>query len=94
MSLNDIALLSDSSKWFLFHSPLKVYSTNDANKIISSLEEIEERIRKDNLFAAGFISYEAAPAFDHTLKVKKSQNFPLLWFGLYPRPRTYGYRYQ
>ena len=88
LSLNNIVLLSDSSKWLLFHNPLKIYSTYNVNKIISTLEEIEEQTKRENLFAAGFISYEAAPAFDNAFKVKKSQNFPLLWFGLYPKPKT------
>ena len=33
--------------------------------------------------AAGFISYEAAPAFDDALQTKPPDSFPLLWFGLY-----------
>ncbi|MFN8382454.1 MAG: aminodeoxychorismate synthase component I [Anaerolineales bacterium] len=39
-------------------------------------------------YAAGFISYEAAPAFDGALHVLKSSDFPLLWFGLFPKPQV------
>ena len=34
-------------------------------------------------YAAGFISYEAAPAFDRALTTRPPDDFPLLWFGLY-----------
>jgi para-aminobenzoate synthetase/4-amino-4-deoxychorismate lyase len=34
---------------------------------------------------AGFISYEAAPAFDPALKAKELSSFPLCWFGLYDK---------
>jgi len=33
------------------------------------------------------IAYEAAPAFDHELAVRRRSNFPLLWFGLYEQAR-------
>jgi para-aminobenzoate synthetase/4-amino-4-deoxychorismate lyase len=46
---------------------------------------IEEATQRDGLYAAGFISYEAAPAFDPSLSVKDDGKFPMLWFGLFER---------
>lgn len=37
-------------------------------------------------YAAGYVGYEAAPAFDAALKVRKPGTLPLLWFGLYHAP--------
>jgi para-aminobenzoate synthetase / 4-amino-4-deoxychorismate lyase len=37
-------------------------------------------------YAAGFLSYEAAPAFDASFVVQPCEDFPLAWFGLYPEP--------
>ena len=33
----------------------------------------------------GFVSYEAAPAFDPALTARRGGGFPLLWFGLYDK---------
>ncbi len=38
------------------------------------------------LFAAGFVSYEAAPAFDHAFKTHPADGFPLLCLGLFNAP--------
>jgi len=47
------------------------------------VRQIEEAVERDGLHAAGFISYEAAPAFDPSLPVRHDDGFPLLWFGLF-----------
>src|ERR1700677_3889627 len=60
------------------------------HQVIKALAEIEEASR-DGLWAAGYLAYEAAPAFDPTMIVKPdlqhSARAPLLWFGLF-RSRT------
>ena len=89
MKPNDIVILIDASKYFHFHKPLKIYSTRRLDQVVSFLQNIEERVEKEHLFAAGFISYEASPAFDPALKVKPSKDFPLLWFGLYSKPKIF-----
>ena len=38
------------------------------------------------LFVAGFVSYEAAPAFDSALKTHSLDGFPLLCLGLFSAP--------
>ena len=50
--------------------------------VIPALRKIEAECAK-GLYAAGFIAYEAAPAFDPALHVQPDGVFPLLWFGLY-----------
>jgi len=47
-----------------------------------------ERFVEQGWFAAGFISYEAAPAFDSSLAAHAPDSFPLLRFGIYPPPVT------
>ncbi|MEZ4765564.1 MAG: hypothetical protein R3C26_20985 [Calditrichia bacterium] len=39
-------------------------------------------------FAAGFISYEAAPAFDPAFRTYFDTNFPLLFFGIFSQPEV------
>ena len=52
-----------------------------------ALERMESAVAA-GLHAAGFVNYEAAPAFDSALTVKSSTDspIPLLWFGLYRTP--------
>ncbi len=38
---------------------------------------------KTGKYAAGFVSYEASPAFDEANSVNETSEFPLLWFGIY-----------
>ena len=53
---------------------------------MGALQKMEELAAQNNWYAAGFLSYESAPAFDPVLKVKPSSGFPLIWFGLYDEP--------
>ena len=46
------------------------------------VQQIEAAVQ-DGLYAAGFIAYEAAPAFDTDLATHPAGELPLLWFGLY-----------
>jgi para-aminobenzoate synthetase/4-amino-4-deoxychorismate lyase len=72
--------------WLHFRNPLEIMEAYHLEEVIPKLRLLERRIQEQELFGAGFISYEAAPAFDSALRVKTSTSFPLLWFGLYPRP--------
>lgn len=54
--------------------------------VLTSLRHVEECVDKGGLYAAGFISYEASPAFDNALKVTEKSDLPLVWFGIYSAP--------
>lgn len=58
-------------------------------EVLPALADVEERVA-GGLHAAGFVSYEAAPAFDRALHVRAAPEspVPLLWFGLYDPPAT------
>ena len=53
--------------------------------------ERAEAATRDGLWAAGFIAYEAAPAFDASLVARHRElndpfvHLPLVWFGLFDR---------
>jgi len=83
---NDI-VLKDGEQWLYFTQPKQVITTNELDSILPSMREIERLIHVNEWYAAGFLSYEAAPAFDESLKISSRFEFPLLWFGLYPAPR-------
>jgi para-aminobenzoate synthetase/4-amino-4-deoxychorismate lyase len=78
-----------NKRWLLFFEPYSSYSTNNYNEVEPIIKEIEVLSRAKKLFAAGFISYEAAPAFDKALTVKKLFSerapFPLVSFVLFKK---------
>ncbi len=78
----------NNDKWLYFSNPHRVIVVNDIRKVSETLLEIEKLVNEKQWHAAGFVSYEAAPAFDSSLHVIKTDDFPLLWFGLYDQPRT------
>lgn len=71
---------------FHFVNCLEVISAPQHEQILPALRRIEAAVQ-NGLHAAGFISYEAAPAFDPNFCVKNATAFPLLWFGLFRERR-------
>lgn len=73
------------SHWLHFEHPIAVTQAHGLDEILPALRQIEKRLSQERLYAVGFISYEAAPAFDPAFRVRPADpDFPLLWFGLYP----------
>lgn len=81
-------LLKNEHTWLHFSKPYKVFTTTDLHQTKEMLHEVERLVNENGWHAAGFLSYEAAPAFDSALHVLSSGDFPLLWFGLYPTPQA------
>jgi para-aminobenzoate synthetase / 4-amino-4-deoxychorismate lyase len=87
-TLNTVVLYNSAiGQWLRFSSPKQVIKVSNIHDVVPALRHIEHLVEAKGLYAAGFLSYESAPAFDEALRVKKSDNaFPLLWFGLYKKP--------
>ncbi|MBL0347883.1 MAG: aminodeoxychorismate synthase component I [Anaerolineales bacterium] len=84
----DEIILRNGGEWLHFSEPHRVISTDKIWNVGETLLEIERLVNENQWHAAGFVSYEAAPAFDNALHVVETDGFPLLWFGLYDPPRT------
>ncbi|MGE6259157.1 aminodeoxychorismate synthase component I [Heyndrickxia sporothermodurans] len=69
----------------LFKNPEKIITTSRIDEVISCMEEIQEQVSK-GYYAAGYLSYEAAPAFDPAFQVCSCEKMPLLWFGIFSQP--------
>ncbi len=76
-----ILLQQEDGSWCRLADPQGVVAANTVPEVLPALAEIE-RATRAGLFAAGFIAYEAAPAFDPHLRVHASADRPLLWFQL------------
>lgn len=81
-------ILRRTDGWFYYQNPLRILQTDRLDQILPLLWELESLVEKNGWHAAGFLSYQAAPAFDPALSVRSDESgFPLLWFGLYPPPQ-------
>ena len=78
-----IARDAGSGIWRLFEHPLEIVTATHIDDVLPALEKIENECTRRGRYAAGFLSYEAAPAFDQALKTQPADDFPLLWFGVY-----------
>ena len=74
--------------WRHFAAPRRILTTHQVGDVVPLLEELELAVERDGLHAAGFIGYEAAPAFDPALAVRPDGGFPLVWFGLFEEVTT------
>jgi para-aminobenzoate synthetase/4-amino-4-deoxychorismate lyase len=72
-------LLQHGDHWLRFSNPVEVISARAPDEVFQTLEKIEQ----SGLWAAGFVSYEAAGAFDDALKTHAPGDLPLLQFGLF-----------
>jgi len=91
-------LLQHGNEWLRFSEPVEVLTARTPDEVFQCLKKIET----SGLWAAGFISYEAAGAFDDALSVFGGSRstattdgveavppVPLLCFGLFQPPETH-----
>ncbi len=83
---------ADSQTWWLFENLINLYTTHHYEEVIPLLLKIEEDTFSKRHYAAGFLSFDASPAFDSSLDVQHSSDFPLLWFGIYSNVSVFSYR--
>lgn len=69
-----------------FKNPQKVIIAHTLEEVLPSLQLVQEAVN-NGYYAAGFLSYESAGAFDPAYKVKEGNIMPLLWFGLFSEPQ-------
>jgi para-aminobenzoate synthetase/4-amino-4-deoxychorismate lyase len=96
-------LLKDGDHWLHFGNHHCLVAAGALEDVLPALREIERLIATRGWYAAGFLSYEAASAFDPSLHTYASSpfrrqpsplgsareiEFPYLWFGLYPKPQV------
>ncbi len=61
---------------------IDVIRADEVGQVIEALERVSAYVDGGN-YAAGFLAYEAAPAFDPAFIVHSDDSFPCLWFGIY-----------
>lgn len=69
-----------------FSNPKNIVCAERMEAVIPALRQVQQAV-KNGYYAAGYVSYEAAPAFDASLPARTKGRMPLLWFGLFDQPR-------
>lgn len=71
-----------------FHDPVRVIRADALEEVRPALRAVQAAADA-GCYAAGYVSYEAAPAFDPALQVSATpSSLPLLWFGVFTGPRA------
>ncbi len=78
-----------SQRWLCFKTPHQIITVNQLSNVVPALTQVETLVNRHQWHAAGFVSYEAASAFDPALCTHPPTDFPLLWFGLYSPPQEF-----
>src|SRR5579872_638996 len=68
-----------------FIDPVEVIVAWSVEEVLPALEAVQSGV-ESGLYAAGYVSYDAAPAFDAAFRVPGQTTVPLAWFGLFLRP--------
>lgn len=70
-----------------FTNPLRVVQATRLEEVVPALETVQ-RASEAGFYAAGYVTYEAAPAFDAALETHPPSGQPLLWFGIFAESRV------
>lgn len=84
---NPVVIIQSSQQdyYYRFHQLQDLVVAHSPDTVLENLARIESAVNEQGYFAAGFIAYEAAPAFDPALNTRTDAagSMPLLWFGLF-----------
>ena len=70
----------------VFSEPINILETTVLSEVPKIMEEVEKAV-EDGFYAAGYIAYEAAPAFHPEMQVRPAGEMPLIWFGIFKKPK-------
>jgi len=75
---------------YLFYNPISIITCFELDKVLESLQRIEEFLNQ-GYWAAGFFSYEMGYAWEE-FKTKRRFSFPLMWIGIFNPPIIFDHR--
>ena len=76
-----------AGRWLRFEDPVDVLASREPAGVPEVLVEMERRVRDEGLFAAGFLTYEAARGFDPAYRTRPGAMLPPVCFGLFREAR-------
>jgi para-aminobenzoate synthetase/4-amino-4-deoxychorismate lyase len=81
-----VAFPSADGTALTFRRPLRVHAARRLEEILPALAAAEAAL-VDGHWVSGFVTYEAAPAFDPAFVTREPGALPLLWLGVFEPPR-------
>ncbi|MBN1846639.1 MAG: aminodeoxychorismate synthase component I [Sedimentisphaerales bacterium] len=81
------------NRWLAFSDPVQVHQSRNPAAVPALLEQVEQQVEDEGLYALGFLTYEAAGGFNPALRTRLPRpprppgNLPVAYFGLYRRLR-------
>ncbi|MFJ5623663.1 aminodeoxychorismate synthase component I [Peribacillus loiseleuriae] len=81
---NICLLLEFNKESMYFQNPIKIIEAHTIEEVLTALENIQKEVNA-GFYAVGYLSYEAAPAFDSAYQVTAGDKMPLLWFGIFEK---------
>ncbi|MFM8356094.1 MAG: aminodeoxychorismate synthase component I [Gammaproteobacteria bacterium] len=79
----DAFLFHTDRGWCAFRGLQVIHAAHDLATVLPTLQRVEAAVEAHGWHAFGFISYDAAPAFDPALIAGRDPRLPLVWFGLF-----------
>ena len=68
-----------------FGAPREVIAASSIEQVRPALDRVAAAAA-GGAYAVGYVSYEAAPAFDPAMRVRTASGMPLVWFGIHDNP--------
>lgn len=68
-----------------FTQPCHIIVAEVVEEVIPAIRKVQRAVA-EGFYAAGYMSYEAAQAFDPVLTTRKRGKMPLVWFGIFDQP--------
>jgi para-aminobenzoate synthetase/4-amino-4-deoxychorismate lyase len=82
-----LALVRDGSRgWFCFTDPVREHVAKTPEQVLQVLQDVDDAVERGS-HCMGYVSYEAAPAFDSSLHAHDSKT-PCAWFREYRNRET------
>jgi para-aminobenzoate synthetase / 4-amino-4-deoxychorismate lyase len=76
-------ILQAGRQWWRFCEPVQIFTAKHVSEVQPAMEQIAKAVEEDSLYAAGYLSYEAAGAYGLPTRVPTAGGPPILWFGLF-----------
>ena len=73
----------ETLKWRHFQNPVEVLVTRQIDQVRDLIYTVEKFVNDRNLYAVGFVSYEASSAFNSRMITCEASRFPLVCFALF-----------
>jgi para-aminobenzoate synthetase/4-amino-4-deoxychorismate lyase len=79
------ALFPQDGHDLVFRAPREILAAYRVEDVMPVLRRVDQAVAEGR-YAAGFVAFEAAPAFDRAFAAHAPGTLPLAWFGLYDAP--------